>query len=632
MIANSAKGCALQLFRKAKANSLLKVCKATIVNYAYTVPEPSFYRSSLREDFLDGFQGPCIAHKLTRRNQEEVINLLENDQEKFKRQAPEQRFESLKLITQCLVQDDIIKENFGSKAQATFIMDESVSLLSHLKTELDIGFIKHVLTLTETCGLSTESFSEWFLAIAKHQVGKYATSLPSVTRYCLMTLNLSRYSHESKYTPLVQKNSQAVLLLCKEQLMTMYKEAKNDVLTDYDSHYYLLKILFVFLQSNEKDIAFTTRIYSNIINSNLDSFQERELTALLYNTQQLLKFNLLDLNVLGFSEDNEVLAIIDRQVARLIKESNLRLERVVYSIYSFCKVGYYPKLSIDMMKTIVIHNVEILTVQQVSLLNLSLRNLPEIDPDQRLFKALITGFYTNTNVSRLFMPDLYYSFYPLRNLNFGTIDEKDAAFYKDYIDKLASVLDQKIEILTDSSRLKVIYELINCKYLDFKTYRRKYSNLIIKINLGNISNFEFLLLGTILRKYLVSDHTHLCFVKKYVEQAVKKNFFGPVEEDRAINCLKRLNSVLSFKVESKKIRNNKALETLGILAKYLDQNQTSSKNQYNVDDLNIEESEIIEGSKKEVSQTKQPKLDRSSITIDPFDDFIIKEVSNFQYL
>lgn len=500
--------------------------------------------------------------------------LLQNDLIKYDELKPKDQMELLSKTALYLKEVNDLEPSVNYKEKVRFLIDSSLKLSATLKGEIETSFLKNVISIAKDhSALSAQELSEWVVEIAKKQIGAHTTSLSATTDYCLIAEDLFRFAVQQNAAKTVQPILKNVLSLCKRQIEHISEFQKEQ---EWDMHYYLTKIIFVYIHLHYRDDAFLLNLYSTLIHSNVKSFEDIQFSAAITITHYMIRMNILDAKKVGFNSVIELLAMLEGHLVHFLKEQKIRPELIPFILYSFCKVKYEPKQSIDAIKRCAIGNLRSFTIQQISLLNISIQSIPSIDKDKKLLKAIIIDYFDDSNLNKLAMPDLYYCLFALREAYLKDPTPEEQLLFESYIKKLRAVFNQKIDQFNSGDRIRMIDELWRLKSLPFKTYKEEYSSRILQTDLQKLDNFEFLTLGAILKRYMMMGSKSIEFMSQYVQTFEKRKFSG-FQEQLAHKTLSGIKLILENKIKDMGIRDPQALDVLERINQHLKGNAHGSE-------------------------------------------------------
>ena len=547
--------------------SLITVIVATKTT---TQSDHMWQEDSINMALWNELQRPQSLRQITKKSLEDAEQMLK-DTSLILKLPPAVQLEAFRTLAHCLAHDNSTIQLCTPDSHTEFLLTNTIKLLPDLLVEIDATFLKDMLALIQQHSKNLlQKYSKWLWTLIAHQTKHFPPSLPTITNYCLIVLDTYRLSRSNVLKQAINSDLKRILQLFTTQLTDL--EAEQSATSPYqshDAHFYLTKIIFVYLQLSVLDRSLLNRLYSHLLTADIESFDDLEFTSLVYTTHQLSKLELLNMKELQYQSKEQIFQDLDRHTAYFMKERSLKLDRLPYILYSFSKANQFPRMSLDLIKRALIKNIKQLSIQEASLLNLSIHNLPSIDADHQLLKTLIIEYYSDLKLGKVFMPDLYYALFPMRHVKTVNIDKRDSELFESHVKKLISLFDSKLQLMSDGSLIRFLAEIVSFKVLNFKEFKHRYADAVVKIKLTDLQSYEFLTLGSILARFIITDDFYIQYILAYSKELEKRDWVTPVQKKLAYYRALNLHDGLKKKREDRRLRNPAVAEIIPLLAEYL---------------------------------------------------------------
>jgi len=307
---------------------------------------------------------------------------------------------------------------------------------------------------------------------------------------------------------------------------------------EYEFSFCLPKILFCFVQFEIKDKKFLNRLLSSIMYCDFSKFEEMEITSLLYSVIKMEKklHILTEETKSSFNQGfQELYTQLIEIIVKRIDTNLLSYTRVPYIMYCFAMVGSYSKVAVEGLMKLFLKNIERYNINEVCTIMYCMWRLPDIDYQNKYILSIINLYFENSkeNLRLLFNINLYTAFLGIRRPIKSDLEPNQKEKVENFLKKLLSVFQEKFMMLTDESKIRILYEVTHIhKMIERKEFLEKYTPFLFQLDISSLNNHDIITIGYLMKKYFAFNEKHFNFWNRYLECLSNRNWNNKLEDNR----------------------------------------------------------------------------------------------------
>lgn len=412
----------------------------------------------------------------------------------------------------------------------------------------DHNIIKSLFTLSKNNYLPAKDLISSFYDLLSSPELISSLNFENLTNMLLLLNDILKLPSISKDSKFSKNNLYMIIEALQKQTQKLIEGSHPH---EYEFYFFLPKILFCFVQLEPKNKWFLNKLLSNILYCDIASFEELEVTSLLYTIIKMeKKLHILTDEIKGslYGGFQDIYSQLQEIITQRIASKTLSYKRVPYILYCLSMIGNCSKSTLSGLTNIFLTNLDKYSVNEVCTVMYCMWRIPELDFQNKNIIGIIDLYFNASNENYSFLSDtnLYTAFLGVRKPMKSELEPKQKQKIEQFLNRLLQIFKEKFESLTVESKIRILYEVTHThKMIERKTFLEKYTTFFLTLDLTSLNNHDLITVGYLMKKYLQFNQEHFDFWNKYFECLVKRKWHSKIEENRLKLIFTNLKDLIS---------------------------------------------------------------------------------------